>query len=129
MRKNTYPDRYQMVHNFNIMDRTYAGDSPEERERKDLLRKAKYITVIDDEIHVGGECYGAEGTAYRDFLHLNSSETTTVFKLRNVNAEIGNNLLHFRKGHPLSNVDYDPCEPYREEYIKKYGGTLKDLEW
>ena len=107
MKRNGFEKRYQAVYNFDFSDRTYFGDSKEEKEKKDLRRKARYVTVIDGKVYAGGECYGLEGKA------LN---TAMVYRLRNYKGAVNNELNH------------DPCEKYREEYVKKYGGTMEDLE-
>ena len=131
MKKNYFKKRYFMVSDFSTVDRTSPLDTPEEKERKDLRRKARYITIIDGEVSAGGKCYGLDGTGCVGYLERLSSSApirTYIFQLRNVNAEIGDNFLGFNEDHPFSKINYDPCEKYREEYIKKYGGTLEDLE-
>ena len=107
MKKNYFTKRYSLVYNFFLKDRTFSCDTPEEKQRKDLLRKATYVTVIDGKVK--------------------ALSKATVYVLRNVNGEV-NNLLGRREGDPLRNINYDPCEKYRAEYIKQYGGKAEDLE-
>ena len=116
--KNGFTKRYQMVNNFDFVDRTNYFDSKEEKERKDLLRKARYIVVIDGKVNAGGDCYGLEGKAI---------EGAIIYRLANAYGEV-ENILNFREGYPLYGINYDPCEEYREEYLKKYGGKVEDLE-
>ena len=108
MTKNYFTNRYNSVYDFELKDRTFSFDSDEEKTRKDLLRKAKYITVKDGEIKPGGESYGIEGHSFAEI----------VFVLRNAEGK----LPEFLNG-------VDICKEYREEYIRIYGGTEEDLEY